>query len=87
MQTCARGIRWVTPMLALTLWTQPALAYVGPGAGLSAIGAVLALLAGILLSLVGFVWYPIHRLLGVRRRRKQAENARSGADSPEAVPK
>ena len=44
----------------------PALAYVGPGAGLTAIGTVLALVAALLLAIVGFVWYPIRRL---RRRR------------------
>ena len=49
---------------------QPALAYVGPGAGLTAIGTVLALLAAIGLMLVGFVWYPIKRL----RRRRRAAN-------------
>ncbi len=42
---------------------QPAAAYVGPGAGLTAIGSVLALLAFVVLALVGFVWYPVKRLM------------------------
>ena len=37
-------------------------AYVGPGAGITAIGSVLALLAGILFAIIGFVWYPLKRL-------------------------
>jgi uncharacterized membrane protein YidH (DUF202 family) len=45
---------------------DPALAYVGPGAGLTAIGTVLALLGALCLALVGFVWYPVKRLM--RRR-------------------
>ena len=44
------------------------IAYVGPGAGLSAIGAFLAILAGIVVAIVGFIWYPIKRLIrGVKR--------------------
>lgn len=41
-----------------------AVAYVGPGVGLSAIGAFLALLAGIVVWILGFLWYPIKRLFG-----------------------
>lgn len=40
-----------------------ALAYIGPGAGLSAIGSLLALIGAVLLAIVGFVWYPVRRLL------------------------
>ncbi|WP_424932669.1 hypothetical protein [Amaricoccus macauensis] len=46
-------------------------AYVGPGAGLTAIGSVLALVAALGLALVGFVWYPLKRLL----RRKNSATA------------
>ena len=52
-------------------------AYVGPGAGLSAIGSVLALVGATLLLIVGFVWYPIKRLL---KRRKESREE-SGDDS------
>jgi hypothetical protein len=44
-------------------------AYVGPGAGLTAIGSVLALFAAIGLAIVGFVWYPVKRML----KRKPAD--------------
>jgi len=37
-------------------------AYVGPGAGLSAIGSVLALIGGALMLILGFAWYPVKRL-------------------------
>lgn len=39
----------------------PAAAYMGPGAGLSAIGTLLALVAALCLAIVGFVWYPLKR--------------------------
>lgn len=38
-------------------------AYVGPGAGLSAIGSVLALILGFFVAILGFVWYPVKRLI------------------------
>ena len=56
-------------LVALT--ASHALAYVGPGAGISAFGALLGLLAAVALVLVGFVWYPVKRL----RRRLRAKAA------------
>ena len=35
-------------------------AYIGPGAGLSAIGALLALVAAVAVAIVGFVWFPVN---------------------------
>jgi hypothetical protein len=57
-----------------------AFAYVGPGAGLSAIGTFLALVAACFLALVGFVWYPVKRLLGGKSRSR----ARQTGDDPDA---
>ena len=47
-------------------------AYVGPGAGLGAIGTVLALIGAVLLAILGFLWYPIKRLLAKRKDRSPA---------------
>ena len=51
---------------------EPASAYVGPGAGLTVIGAALAFLASIVLAVVGFVWYPVKRFLRGRRDQSVA---------------
>ena len=51
----------------LILAAQPALAYVGPGAGLSALGSIVAFLGVVLLMIVGFVWYPVKRLTASMR--------------------
>jgi hypothetical protein len=51
------------------------IAYVGPGAGLSAIGAFLAVLAGIVVAIVGFLWYPIKRLIRSLKRTGSREQA------------
>ena len=37
-------------------------AYVGPGAGLTVIGAALAFIGSIFLGIVGFIWYPMKRI-------------------------
>lgn len=50
---------------------SPASAYVGPGAGLSAIGSALAFVGVILLMIVGLVWYPVKRLLRGSRSEQQ----------------
>ena len=42
---------------------QPAMAYVGPGTGMSAVGVFLAVVMGLVMALLGFVWYPCKRLL------------------------
>lgn len=55
-----------TKLLLITLLTlSPAIAqaYVGPGAGLSAIGSAIALIVGLLVAILGFVWYPLKRLI------------------------
>lgn len=71
----------ITLVLALILG-QPAtaFAYVGPGAGLSIIGSLLAFLAAIVVGIFGFLWFPIRRML---RKRKQA--AEQNAEETEGV--
>ena len=57
-------------------------AYIGPGAGISAIGSLLALVAAVLLAVVGFVWYPVKRLLKSRRKARAKARMEDGANSP-----
>ncbi len=64
--------RMTALVACFTLFPGAAMAYVGPGAGLGAIGALLALIGTLFLALVGFVWYPVKRVL--RRRSQQAED-------------
>lgn len=56
------------------------LAYVGPGAGLGAIGALLAVLGAVAIGLFGIVLYPIH-LLRSRLRREQDDATTTTAES------
>ncbi|QBF30549.1 hypothetical protein CFI11_04890 [Thalassococcus sp. S3] len=59
-------------VVALSL-PDPAFAYVGPGAGLTAIGTALALILAIGLAIVGFIWFPVKRMLR-KRRQKPADH-------------
>ncbi len=56
------------------------LAYVGPGAGLAAIGALLTMAGVAVFMLVGFVWYPMQRLLAVWRRHGEGAGAAKHED-------
>lgn len=54
-------------------------AYIGPGAGLSAIGAFLALVAAVVVAIFGFVWYPVKRLFrALGRGEREAEEEGQG---------
>jgi uncharacterized membrane protein len=61
------------------LLPQAASAYVGPGGGLTVIGAALALVGGVILGILGFVWYPIKRLL-----RAVSGRSRTAAEGEDA---
>ena len=69
------SIRKVSLLVLVITLSGPvrAEAYIGPGAGISAIGTVVALLGAILLAIVGFIWYPIKRLL-LKFRKKRDRN-------------
>jgi len=57
-----------TILIVTLVLPSTAFAYIGPGAGISAIGTALALIAAVLLAIVGFIWYPVKRLIGSRRK-------------------
>jgi hypothetical protein len=78
----------IRALAALSACLCPALAfaYVGPGAGITAIGSVLALIMGVLLAIVGFVWYPLKRLfknLTGKRDTDQDADKPAGSDNPD----
>lgn len=57
----------LTPSLA---W-----AYVGPGAGLTVIGSLVAVAAAVLIALVGLVLFPVRLLMKKMRAAKAAQSA------------
>jgi membrane associated rhomboid family serine protease len=47
----------------------PANAYIGPGLGVGAIGAIFGFIVSIFIALFAILWYPIKRI--VKRKRKE----------------
>ena len=75
------GYFWRYPALGgtvLLLSATPAFAYIGPGGGLSALGAILALFAAVALAVVGFVWFPIKRMRAARQKAREQHGNTSG---------
>ena len=66
-------------ILICPLLFDPVTAYIGPGAGLTAIGSLLALIAAIFFAVVGFLWYPIKRIF----RKKEDENQKQDENNQE----
>jgi hypothetical protein len=71
----------VAALIILVLAPSVAHAYVGPGAGLTAIGSLIALVGAVLLAVVGFVWFPSKRVLRARAARPPAASDSAPADA------
>ena len=50
---------------------MPVFAYVGPGLGLGALGAILGVVFSIFLALLGIFWYPIKRFVNKLRNKNK----------------
>ena len=55
------------------LWSAPALAYIGPGAGITMLGALWGVVVAIALAIGAVLLWPI-RILFRRRRNRTAES-------------
>ena len=65
----------VSLAFVLTLDPTSAYAYVGPGLGMGALGALLGFIVAVFLAIVGVVWYPFKRLLKKRRASKARDKS------------
>lgn len=63
--------------LAAAILAVPAqaFAYIGPGLGAGAVGAVLGVLGSIFLGLFAILWYPIKRLMKKRKKGRPGDGA------------
>jgi hypothetical protein len=71
----------VVVLLLLLLASASAEAYIGPGAGLSVLGSLWAVIVGIGLALFAILSWPI-RILWRRLRGKRATSKLPGQDPP-----
>ena len=58
-------------------------AYIGPGAGLSALGSLLALVLAVFVAIAGFFWYPIKRLVKGRQGPTLEEDIVDDTSTPD----
>lgn len=67
--------RFAALIVMILLAAEPAHAYIGPGSGLAFLGTLLALVGAVAVALVGFIWYPIKRLLSRRDPDEDTDEA------------
>lgn len=71
----------VSVMTAITVCAaSPALAYVGPGAGISLLGALWGLIVGVVAAIGIILFWPIRIML--RKRKAAREAAEAGNPTP-----
>lgn len=61
--------RFLTLVLMFLVSAEPAYAYMGPGSGLAFLGSLFALIGAIAAGILGFIWYPLKRVLRAVRNR------------------
>lgn len=71
-------------LLCSTLAAMPAQAYLGPGGAVSSVGALLALIGAVLLAVIGFVWFPLKRMLKGGPKTVDEDDDESENDEPES---
>ncbi len=76
-------LRVLSVMIALVIAFAPTMAqaYVGPGAGVTAIGAAIGLVAAIGLALWALISYPLRR---ARKKKKDEAEAAASTDQSAA---
>jgi hypothetical protein len=73
MRTNAMRRLWILLLAAAWVMVTAARAdaYIGPGAGVSVLGTVAAFIGAVIFAIVGFVWYPLKRLMNALRRARR----------------
>jgi len=60
-------------VLLLVLLSNTAVAYVGPGAGISVLGSLLGILATIFVAIAAIIFWPIRKFMKRRKARLNSE--------------
>jgi hypothetical protein len=65
-----KKIHLISGLLCTLLYSPVAMAYIGPGLGTGVIATVLGVVLGLLMLLVGVIWYPLKRFIKWLRAKK-----------------
>ena len=81
---------WPTTLMLVALLSLPVeaadvLGYVGPGSGLTMLGALLAVFGIVAMGMLGLILYPIRAIRRWHRRRSQNATGESGTKVPATV--
>ncbi len=61
--------------IACLFYASNAQAYVGPGAGLGAIGVIIGIVLSVVMAIIGVFWYPIKRMFKKKDNNESIEDS------------
>lgn len=64
-------------LLSFALLPLMAQAYIGPGVGAGALGAVIGVIGAIFLAIFAIVWYPVKRMMKGKKKPSQTDKTAS----------
>jgi hypothetical protein len=73
--------RCILILIPLLLLPGPSIAYIGPGAGLTALGCLIALFAGFWYIFLALVWLPLKGF--IQKHRKKSDVDESNTETKE----
>jgi len=76
-----KTVTFILLTLALLTPVSTALAYIGPGAGISVVGSLLTIFATFAVAIGAIIFWPVRKLM---QRRKARRNAVASADTVKA---
>jgi len=62
---------FVFPIILIFVFLKIIFSYIGPGSGLSALGALLAVIVGLITTIFGLLWYPIKRFFAKKNKKEE----------------
>lgn len=71
----------ITSVIIALLVSTPALAYIGPGAGISVLGSLLGIIVTIIVAIGAILMWPLRKLLKKKRAAANSEMAEGGTDA------
>jgi hypothetical protein len=72
-------------VLLMAVLVSPALAYIGPGAGISVLGSLLSILATIVVAIGAIIFWPVRKYMKRRKARLNAQVSTQAVNTDDEV--